>query len=157
MSKRTSASLKNNAISRTFFEAKIGRSYDNTGIKFLSPSMTNPSMPLQFHAKKYLSTIPISLTDKSMNNLNTYFTECSFDLKHIQDYPGLYKIGLDICDENCDYEDLEFKCNCNTKHIEYYNDSTLSIIESVECWIYNNLTRPTTDKIKSLMTLSYSA
>src|SRR5436190_21382104 len=103
-------------------------------------------------------------------------------------YPEIYKIGLDIGNENCDFEDrisqheegpcnavfaegyvtpthsdcrlidglirkllagsrVEFKYNCNSNHIGYYDDTALSIFERVEYWIYNNPTGPITDKI----------
>ena len=47
--------------------------------------MTNfPSLYVAaIHAKEYLKSIPISLTDKFMNNLAMYFTEHSLDLKHL--------------------------------------------------------------------------
>ncbi|CAG8723863.1 4565_t:CDS:2, partial [Funneliformis mosseae] len=157
MSKRTFSSIKSNAVSCDFFETKIGRSYDDSRIKFLSPrnnrgccqafdTTTNRTCGLWFriksymtyplcnkhdkpkfvaaiHAKEYLKSLPIrpSLTDEFINNLATYFTERSLDLKRpieggifyvmrridkdIQNNPELYKIGLDVGNENCDFED----------------------------------------------------
>ncbi|RIA84852.1 hypothetical protein C1645_783174 [Glomus cerebriforme] len=172
-----------------------------------------PKFVAAIHAKEYLKSIPIysSLTDEFVNNLATYFTERSLDLKRpveggmfyvlrridIQNHPELYKIGLVIGNENCDFKDIisqheegpcnaifaegyitpthpdcrlidglvrkllagsrvEFKCNCNSNHIEYYNDTALSIFECVEYWIYNNPTGPITDKIQNLISFSHS-
>ncbi|CAG8582032.1 5140_t:CDS:2 [Acaulospora morrowiae] len=247
MSKRTFSSIKDNDISRDFFETKIGRNYDNSRIKFLSPRdskgfcqafdpitdrtcglgcriksyMTypvcskhdKPRFVAGIHAKDYLKSLPIcsSLTDESINNLANYFTDRSLDLKRpveggifyvmhrvdIQNYPELYKIGLDIGNEDCDFEvrisqheqglcnavfaegyvtpahsdcrlvdglikkllvgsRVDFKCSCNINHIEYYDDTALSIFERVEYWIYNNPTGPITDKIQNLISLSRS-
>ncbi|RIA97342.1 hypothetical protein C1645_732549 [Glomus cerebriforme] len=170
-----------------------------------------PKFVAAIHAKEYLKSIPIysSLTNEFMNNLATYFTERSLNLKrpveggrfyvmHRIDQPELYKIGLDIGNESCDFEErisqheespcnaifaegyvtpthsdcrlvdglirklfagsrVEFKCNCNSHHIEYYDDAALSIFERVEYWFYNNPTGPITDKIQSLISFSHSS
>ncbi|CAB4414111.1 unnamed protein product [Rhizophagus irregularis] len=150
--KRTISSIISNAKSRDYFETKIGRSFDNNKIKFLSPRnnkgycqafdiktcglecriksyMTypvcakhdRPKFVAAIHAKEYLSSMPIcsSLSDEFINDLSTYFTERCLDLKRpieegmfyvmhrvdIENHPELFKIGLDIGDENCDFED----------------------------------------------------
>ncbi|CAB4479236.1 hypothetical protein RhiirA5_419552 [Rhizophagus irregularis] len=242
--KRTISSIINNAKSRDYFETKIGRSFDNNRIKFLSPRnnkgycqafdiktcglecriksyMTyplcakhdRPKFVAAIHAKEYLSSMPIysSLSDEFINDLSTYFTERCLDLKRpieegmfyvmhrvdIENHPELFKIGLDIADENCDFEDriskheegfcravfaegyvtpihsdcrlvdgvikkllaasrVEFKCNCTTKHIEYYDVTALSVFERVENWICNNPTGPIAERIQNTMSLSHT-
>ncbi|CAB5363469.1 unnamed protein product [Rhizophagus irregularis] len=219
--KRTISSIINNAKSRDYFETKIGRSFDNNRIKFLSPRnnkgycqafdiktcglecriksyMTyplcakhdRPKFVAAIHAKEYLSSMPIysSLSDEFINDLSTYFTERCLDLKrpieegmfyvmHRVDRISKHEEGfcravfaegyVTPIHSDCRLVDgvikkllaasrVEFKCNCTTKHIEYYDVTALSVFERVENWICNNPTGPIAERIQNTMSLSHT-